>query len=80
LDREQSALQNARTRTTSKSGRAPDAPDDRRFNLRWNIQVGDTTLLENLPFMRHYARFNWSWANGSKAVEILLVVQAAGEV
>lgn len=48
--------------------------------LTWLIQVGDSTLIEALPFERHIALFEWTWANGAGKHEIVLVVQGLTEV
>jgi len=36
--------------------------DGRTYNLRWNYQPADTTLVEALPVERHIALFEWSTA------------------
>ncbi len=43
--------------------------------LTWAIQVGDTTLVEDLPFERHIALFEWTWPNGAGKHEAVLVVR-----
>lgn len=48
--------------------------------ITWAIQAGDTTLVEALPFERHIALFEWTWANGAGKHEMVLVVQNLGEV
>lgn len=45
----------------------------------WTIQVGDTTLVEVLPFERHIALFEWTWAGGAGAHEVILVVRKIQE-
>ncbi len=44
-------------------------------NLTWTVQVGDTTLVETIPFERHIARFEWTWPGGVGRDEATLVVQ-----
>lgn len=46
----------------------------------WSIQAADTTLVEAVPFERHIALFEWTWANGQGKKEVILVVQGLGEV
>jgi hypothetical protein len=43
--------------------------------LTWAIQVADTTLVEDLPFERHIALFEWTWAGGAGKHEVVLVIQ-----
>lgn len=43
--------------------------------LTWVFQVADTTLVENLPFERHIALFEWTWPSGAGKHEVVLVVQ-----
>ncbi len=43
--------------------------------LTWTIQVGDTTLVEALPFERHIALFEWTWPAGAGKHEVILVVR-----
>src|SRR5712691_2028368 len=43
--------------------------------LTWSIQVGDTTLVEDLPFERHIALFEWTWPAGAGKHEVILVVR-----
>lgn len=49
--------------------------DGRTYNLRWRIQPADTTMVENLPFERHLALFEWTWASGAGKHEFVLVVK-----
>jgi hypothetical protein len=41
----------------------------------WNVQVGDTTLVEAIPFERHIALFEWTWPAGAGKHEVVLVVR-----
>lgn len=41
----------------------------------WNVQVGDTTLVEAVPFERHIALFEWTWPAGAGKHETVLVVR-----
>jgi hypothetical protein len=43
--------------------------------LVWLVQIGDTALVEALPFERHIALFEWTWPGGSGKHEVVLVVQ-----
>lgn len=43
--------------------------------LTWSIQVGDTTLVEDIPFERHIALFEWTWPSGAGKHEVILVVR-----
>lgn len=43
--------------------------------LTWTIQIGDTTLVEAIPFERHIALFQWTWAGGAGKKEVVLVVE-----
>jgi hypothetical protein len=43
--------------------------------LTWVIQSADTTLVEDLPFERHIALFEWTWPSGVGKHEIILVVR-----
>jgi hypothetical protein len=59
--------------------------DGFQFNLKWMIQPADTTLVEQVPFERHIALFEWSWplpvggqAQGKH--EVILNVKNLGEV
>lgn len=49
-------------------------PDGRLYNLRWQLAPADTAMIEERPQESHWARFTWTWANGRKSVEILIVV------
>lgn len=47
----------------------------RRYNLRWRIQPGDTTLYDvTLTHERHIAQFEWTWAQGRGSREAVLIV------
>ena len=41
----------------------------------WTIQPSDTMVIEDVPFERHYALFEWYWANGNGKFLITLVVE-----
>jgi hypothetical protein len=41
----------------------------------WTIQPGDTTLVEDIPFERHIALFEWTWADGAGKHEVILKVR-----
>lgn len=43
--------------------------------LTWSIQVGDTTLVEAIPFERHIALFEWTWPSGAGKHEAILLVK-----
>lgn len=43
--------------------------------LTWVVQVADTTLVEDIPFERHIALFEWTWAAGAGKREVILVVR-----
>lgn len=43
--------------------------------VTWAIQVGDTTLIEAIPYERHIALFQWTWANGAGKHEMALIVR-----
>lgn len=44
--------------------------------VTWQIQPGDTTLVDPvLPFERHLALLEWSWAGGAGKKEVILVVR-----
>lgn len=43
--------------------------------LTWLIQVGDTTLIEAIPFERHIALFEWTWPTGAGKREVVLLVR-----
>jgi hypothetical protein len=47
---------------------------DPNGNLTWAIQVGDTTLVENVPNEIHRAVFAWTWAAGAGNHEVWLTV------
>lgn len=55
------------------------------YNLKWQIQQADTTLVEALPFERHLALFEWSWpkpagGQGAGKHEVVLNVKNLQEV
>lgn len=59
--------------------------DGFRYNLKWQIQVADTTLVEVLPFERHIGLFEWTWpkpngGQGSGKHEVILNIKNLGEV
>lgn len=39
---------------------------DSAGNVVWSMQIGDTTLNENLPFERHVALWQWTWGSGKQ--------------
>ena len=43
--------------------------------LTWNIQVADTTLVEDIPFERHYALWEWTWPAGAGKHEVVVIVR-----
>jgi len=43
--------------------------------VSWSIQVADTTLVEDIPFERHIALFEWTWPSGAGKHEIVLAVR-----
>lgn len=43
--------------------------------LTWAIQIGDTTLIEAIPFERHIALFEWTWPQGAGKHEVVLLVR-----
>lgn len=43
--------------------------------ITWLIQPADTTLVEDIPFERHIALFEWSWPAGQGKHEVVLVVR-----
>ena len=45
--------------------------------LVWSIQIADTTMIEAVPYERHVALFEWTWAAGTKSGkhELVLVVK-----
>jgi len=43
--------------------------------LVWAIQVLDTTLVEDIPFERHVALFEWTWTSGAGKHEAILPVR-----
>lgn len=49
--------------------------DGRTYNLRWQFQVLDTTLEEELPYERHIALWEWEWPQGSGKHEVVLNVR-----
>lgn len=46
----------------------------------WTYQVGDTTLVEALPYERHIALFEWTTATAAGKTEVVLVVRNLLEV
>jgi len=50
------------------------------YNLLWAIQPLDTTLVEVLPFERHLALFEWTWAQGQGKHEFELIVKNLQQV
>ena len=48
--------------------------------LTWAIQVADTTLVEVVPFERHVALFQWTWASGAGKHEVVLSVKNLAQV
>ncbi len=48
---------------------------DANGNLVWNIQVGDTTLVEAIAYEIHRAVFAWTWASGAGNHEVWLSVR-----
>lgn len=51
-----------------------------QYNLRWAIQPADTTLVEDLPFERHLALFEWTWPQGQGKHTFELVVRNLSQV
>lgn len=43
-------------------------------NLTWNVQVGDTTPQQVIPFEIHRAVFAWTWPGGAGNHEVWLKV------
>lgn len=48
--------------------------------LTWTIQIADTTLVEDLPFERHIALFEWTGAFGAGKQEIVLPIRNLRQV
>lgn len=49
--------------------------------LTWSIQVADTTLVvATVPFERHVALFQWTWASGAGKHEVVLSVKNLSQV
>jgi hypothetical protein len=49
--------------------------------LTWAIQVADTTLVvTTVPFERHVALFQWTWASGAGKHEVVLSVKNLSQV
>ena len=47
----------------------------------WAMQVADTTLVEDLPFERHIALWEWTWPTSRAGKhELWVTVKALGEV
>lgn len=59
-----------------------DVTVDSNGLLTYSLQVADTTLVEALPFERHIALWEWTWASGSKAGkhEVVFNIQNLTEV
>jgi len=53
---------------------------DTNGNLIWLIQVADTTLVETLPFERHFALFTWTTATITGRHELHLIVKNLQEI
>ena len=51
-----------------------------QFNLRWLIQPADTTLVEDLPYERHLALFEWTWPQGQGKHLFELIVRNLSQV
>ena len=49
--------------------------DGKTYNLRWNYQIPDTTLVETLPFERHLFLFEFRWTQGNGKRQGALVVR-----
>lgn len=49
--------------------------DGRTYNLRWAVQPADSTLVEDLPYERHQALWEWSWNGGQGKHEVTLIVK-----
>ena len=53
-------------------------------DLVWSVQIADTTLVEDLPFERHIALWEWTWttAAGTRAGkhELVLVIRNLASV
>ena len=43
--------------------------------ITWAIQVGDTSLVEAIPYERHIALFQWTWPAGAGKHEVVLLVR-----
>ena len=50
------------------------------FNLRWAVQPGDTTLVEDTPFARHLGLLTYRWNGGRDYLVIHLIVRNLGQV
>lgn len=48
--------------------------------VSWTIQVGDTTLVEVIPFERHIGLWEWTFPGGAGKHEMILVVKNLVEV
>ena len=53
---------------------------DAAGHLIWSIQIADTTLVEAVPFERHVALFQWTWASGAGKHEVVLSVKNLAQV
>jgi hypothetical protein len=43
--------------------------------VTWLIQITDTTLVEDIPYERHIALWEWTWAAGAGKHEVVLLVR-----
>lgn len=43
--------------------------------VTWSVQVADTTLVEALPYERHFALFEWTWPGGAGKHDVILNVR-----
>jgi hypothetical protein len=49
--------------------------------VTWSLQVADTSLIEDLPFERHIALWEWTWPTARAGKhELMITVKALGEV
>jgi hypothetical protein len=55
-------------------------PSGMHYNLRWQIQPADTTLVESIPFERHLGLIEWDWPGGQGKQEFVLVVRNLSQV
>lgn len=55
--------------------------DGRQYNLKWSVTTADTTMVEDLPFERHIALFEYAWGDGKAGKhEIVINVKRVREV